>query len=77
MTTKKQKLALAISILAAFGLGIAASTGCAYFTQEKVAGTASTVLEIAYVAGGASMVGQKIDQMVADGKITAEQIHCG
>ena len=73
MTAKKQKLALAISILAAFGLGIAASTGCAYFTQEKVAGTASTVLEIAYVAGGASMVGQKIDQMVADGKITAEQ----
>ena len=73
MTTKKQKLAIAISILAAFGLGIAASTGCAYFTQEKVAGTASTVLEIAYVAGGASMVGQKIDRMAADGKITAEQ----
>ena len=73
MTTKKQKVTLVISILAAFALGMATVSGCAYFTEEKVAGTASTVLEIAYVAGGASMVGQKIDQMVADGKITAEQ----
>ena len=73
MTDKKQKLTLAISILAAFALGMATVSGCAYFTEEKVAGTASTVLEIAYVAGGASMVGQKIDQMVADGKITPEQ----
>ena len=64
MTDKKQKLTLVISILAAFALGMATVSGCAYFTEEKVAGTASTVLEIAYVAGGASMVGQKIDQMV-------------
>ena len=73
MTTKKQKVTLVISILAAFALGMATVSGCAYFTEEKVAGTASTVLEIAYVAGGASMVGKKIDQMVADGKITPEQ----
>jgi len=73
MTTKKQKLALVISMLAAFALGMATVSGCAYFTEEKVAGTASKILEIAYVAGGASMVEQKIDQMVADGKITAEQ----
>ncbi|MBO4631552.1 MAG: hypothetical protein J5858_06490 [Lentisphaeria bacterium] len=73
MTTRKQKLTLVISILAAFALGMATVSGCAYFTEEKVAGTASTVLEIAYVAGGASMVGQKIGQMAADGKITPEQ----
>ena len=73
MTEKKQKLTLVISILAAFALGMATVSGCAYFTEEKVAGTASTVLEIAYVAGGATMVEQKIDQMVADGKITPEQ----
>ena len=73
MTEKKQKLTLAISLIAAFALGMATVSGCAYFSEEKVAGTASTVLEIAYVAGGASMVGQKIDQMVEDGKITAEQ----
>ena len=73
MTDKKQKLTLVISILAAFALGMATVSGCAYFTEEKVTGTASTVLEIAYVAGGASMVGQKIDQMVEDGKITPEQ----
>jgi len=73
MTDKKQKLTLAISLIAAFALGVATVSGCAYFTEEKVAGTASTVLEIAYVAGGASMVGQKIDQMVEDGKITPEQ----
>ena len=73
MTDKKQKLTLAISLIAAFALGMATVSGCAYFTEEKVAGTASTVLEIAYVAGGATMVEQKIDQMVADGKITPEQ----
>ncbi len=73
MTDKKQKLTLAISLIVAFALGMATVSGCAYFTEEKVAGTASTVLEIAYVAGGATMVEQKIDQMVADGKITAEQ----
>lgn len=47
--------------------------GCAYFSQEKVAGTVSTVFEIAYVAGGATRVEQHIDQMVTDGKITEEQ----
>ena len=73
MTDKKQKLTLAISLIAAFALGMATVSGCAYFTEEKVAGTASKVLEIAYVAGGATMVGQKIDQMVEDGKITPEQ----
>lgn len=73
MTDKKQKLTLAISLIVAFALGMATVSGCAYFTEEKVAGTASTVLEIAYVAGGATMVEQKIDQMVADGKITAER----
>ena len=73
MQTRKQKLALVISMLAAFALGMATVSGCALFTEEKIAATASTVLETAYVAGGASMVEQKIDQMVADGKITAEQ----
>ena len=73
MTDKKPKLTFAISLIAAVALGMATVSGCAYFTEEKVAGTASTVLEIAYVAGGASMVGQKIDQMVEDGKITPEQ----
>ena len=73
MTTRKQKLTLAISLIAAFALGMATVSGCAYFSEEKVAGPASTVLEIADVAGGASMVGQKIDQMVEDGKITPEQ----
>ena len=73
MQTRKQKLALVISMLAAFALGMATVSGCALFTEEKIAGTASTVLEIAYISGGASMVEQKIDQMVADEKITPEQ----
>ena len=73
MTTKKQKVTLTITLIAAFVLGMATVSGCALFTEEKIAATASTVLETAYVAGGASMVEQKIDQMVADGKITAEQ----
>ena len=55
-----------------FGLGIAPPPDLLLHT-ETVRRTASTVLEIAYVAGGASMVSQKIDLMVADGKITPEQ----
>ena len=73
MQTRKQKRALVISMLTAFALGMATVSGCALFTEEKIAGTASTVLEIAYISGGASMVEQKIDQMVADEKITPEQ----
>ena len=69
----KQKLTLAISLIAVFVFGMATLSGCACFTEERIAGTASTVLEIAYVAGGATMAEQKIDQMVADDKITAEQ----
>lgn len=66
----KQKLSLVMFI----AVVIAASlSGCGVFRQDRIAGTASTVLEVAYVAGGASMVGQRIDRMVADGKITAEQ----
>lgn len=73
MQTRKQKLALVISMLTALVLGMATVSGCALFTEEKIAATASIVLETAYVAGGACMVSQKIDQMVEDGKITAEQ----
>lgn len=40
MTTKKQKLALVISMLAAFALGMATVSGCALFTEEKIAATA-------------------------------------
>ena len=76
MTDKKQKLTLAISLIAAFALGMATVSGCAYFSEEKVAGTASKVLEIAYIAGGATMVEQKIDQMVEDGKITRNRPFC-
>ena len=73
MTTKKQKITAVLALAIAFGLGMAVMCGCSYFTQEKVAGTVSAVLEIAYTSGGAVLVEQKIDQLVADGKITAPQ----
>ena len=73
MSTKKQKFAYVFALILSFALGMLTMSGCAYFSQEKVAGTVSTVLEIAYVAGGATAVEQRIDQMVTDGKITAEQ----
>ena len=76
MSTKKQKLTAIIALLIAFGLGMATMCGCAYFTREKVAAihkTVGTVLDIAYTAGGATLVEQKIDATVTDGKITAEQ----
>ncbi len=65
-------------ILAAVAVIALAGTvaGCAFFTQEKVVAihkTVGTVLDVAYSAGGATLVEQKIDAMVADGKITADQ----
>ena len=70
---KKQTLVVSILVILAFGLGMGTVVGCGCLTKEQLAGTASTVLEIAYASGGATTVSQRIDQMVADGKITAEQ----
>jgi len=44
--------------------------GC---TTDQIHSTVGAVLEIAYTNGGAVLVSQKIDELVADGKITAEQ----
>ena len=76
MTTKKQKITAVTALAIAFGLGMAVMCGCSYFTQEKVAEihkTVGTILDIAYTSGGAVLVEQKIDQLVADGKITPQQ----
>ena len=76
MTTKKQKITGVLALAIAFGLGIAVMCGCSYFTQEKVAEihkTVGTILDIAYTSGGAVLVEQKIAQLVADGKIPAQQ----
>ena len=76
MTTKKQKITAVLALAIAFGLGIAVMCGCSSFTQGTVAEihkTVGTILDIAYTSGGAVLVEQKIDQLVADGKITAQQ----
>ena len=76
MTTKKQKITAVLALAIVFGLGMAVMCGCSYFTQEKVAEihkTVGTILDIAYTSGGAVLVEQKIDQLVADGKITPQQ----
>ena len=76
MTTKKQKITAVLALAIAFGLGMAVMCGCSYFTQEKIAEihkTVGTILDIAYTSGGAVLVEQKIDQLVTDGKITAQQ----
>lgn len=76
MTTKKQKITGVLALAIAFGLGMAVMCGCSYFTQGTVAEihkTVGTILDIAYTSGGAVLVEQKIDQLVADGKITAQQ----
>ena len=74
--TKKQKITAVLALAIAFGLGMAVMCGCSYFTREKVAEihkTVGTILDIAYTSGGAVLVEQKIDQLVADGRITAQQ----
>ena len=84
--TKKQKITAVLALAIAFGLGMAVMCGCSCFTQEQVAEihktvgtildiakTVGTILDIAYTSGGAVLVEQKIDQLVADGKITPQQ----
>ena len=76
MTPKKQKINAVLALTIAFALGMAVMCGCSYLTQEKVAEihkTVGTILDIAYTSGGAVLVEQKIDQLVADGKITPQQ----
>ena len=76
MTTKKQKITAVLALAIAFGLGMAVMCGCSYFTQGTVAEihkTVGTILDIAYTSGGAVLVEQRIDQLVADGKITPQQ----
>lgn len=73
MSTKKQKFVYIFALVLSFALGMLTMSGCAYFSQEKVAGTVSKVLEVAYVSGGATRVEQRVTEMVADKKITAEQ----
>ena len=74
--TKKQKITAVLALAFAFSLSMAVMCGCSYLTQEKVAEihkTVGTILDIAYTSGGAVLVEQKIDQLVADGKITPQQ----
>ncbi len=47
--------------------------GCATEQVAQIHGTVGAVLEIAYANGGAVPASEKIDELVADGKITAEQ----
>ena len=65
--TKKQKITAILALAIAFSLGMATMCGCSYFTQEKVAEIHKTVGTIL------DLVEQKIDQLVADGKITPQQ----
>ena len=74
--TKKQKITAVLALAFAFSLSMAVMCGCSCFTQEQVAEihkTVGTILDIAYTSGGAVLVEQRIDQLVADGKITPQQ----
>ena len=76
MVTRKQKITIGITFFTAFGFGMATMCECSSFTEEKATAVykaIGTTLNIAYNAGGAALVEQKIDQMAADGKITPEQ----
>ncbi|MGE4300650.1 MAG: hypothetical protein AB7F40_03500 [Victivallaceae bacterium] len=76
MVTRKQKITIAITLFTTFGFGMATMCGCSSFTEEKAAAVSKaigTTLNIAYTAGGATLVEQRIDQLAADGKITPEQ----
>jgi hypothetical protein len=48
-------------------------TGCTYLNKEQAHGTVAFVLREAYACGGATAVSNRIEQLVADGKVTPEQ----
>lgn len=55
---------------------IATVTGCSMLTAERIAAihrTVATALQLAYETGGKTLVETKINEMVADGKVTPEQ----
>lgn len=72
MKNRKQQLSAAAVFTAAV-LGASVLSGCGIFESEKIAGTVSNILETAYVSGGATLVGQRIDKLATDGRITQEQ----
>ena len=43
MSTKKQKFVYIFALVLSFALGMLTMTGCAYFSQEKVAGTVTSI----------------------------------
>lgn len=75
MIGKKTFPYLAVTVCA-LAFATATMNGCAYFTEERLSGirqVAATALEIAYESGGKELAAAKIDELVAEGKITAEQ----
>lgn len=74
--SKKEKIVVAVAVVAAFALGAGSMCGCAYFTQERVAAihqTVATSLQNAYNNGGAEKVNAKIDDLVKEGKLSTLQ----
>jgi len=70
----KGKIAtIVIAALAAISLIVVG--GCAYLTAHSagIHKTVGTVLDLAYTNGSADLVSKRIDQLVADGKLTEEQ----
>lgn len=49
------------------------TSACSTDGKEAVRNTVSTVLQIAWENGGKDAANAKIDELVADGKLTAEQ----
>ena len=49
------------------------TSACSTDGKEAVKNTVSTVLQIAWENGGKDAANAKIDELVADGKLTAEQ----
>lgn len=60
----------------ACGLALCLVAGCGILTPENIARihrTVATALELAYESGGKDLAVARIDELVAEGKITPEQ----
>ena len=70
-----RKLLGTVAMLA-LPLLIACTSGCVFWTPERIAAihaAVATALETAYETGGSKLVTAKLDELAADGKITPEQ----
>ena len=70
---EKNKMIVIVALAAAVAIGLCVSTGCSSLGKQETKTRLAAVIEAAYNAGGCEAVSNRIEQLVADGKISRAQ----